>query len=185
MSGGGARGHVARWWALGIGIVALVLVALLATRRPAEDAVASTPLLGHPAPPIAGRSLSGAPVSLAAMRGEFVVVNFYASWCPACRAEVPQLLTFLYHHPAGAKVAVLGVVFGDTAADAAAFSRSTGATWPSVPDPSGRLAIAYGVSGPPESFLVAPDGRVVARVIGSVTAASLDTLVRRALAEGA
>jgi len=60
----------------------------------------------------------------------------------------------------------MGVVFGDTAANAAAFERQAGATWPSVVDPDEAIAISYGVDDPPQSFLIAPDGKVVDRILG-------------------
>ena len=106
-----------------------------------------------------------------------MLLNFFASWCPPCRTESPELVKFAYGHPAGQQVAVLGVVFGDTAPNAAAFERQAGATWPSVLDPGERIAISYGVDDPPQSFLIAPDGRVVDRILGGVTAGALDRLV--------
>ncbi|MGA3353914.1 MAG: TlpA family protein disulfide reductase, partial [Acidimicrobiales bacterium] len=56
------------------------------------------------------------------------------------------------------------------------------ATWPSLVDPGERIAISYGVDDPPQSFLIAPDGRVVDRILGGVTVAGLDRLVEHALA---
>jgi len=79
-------------------------------------------------------------------------------------------------------VTVLGVVYGDTAGNAAAFERQVGATWPSIVDPNEKIAINYGVDDPPQAFLIAPDGRVVDRILGGVTAGALDRLVARAAA---
>jgi cytochrome c biogenesis protein CcmG/thiol:disulfide interchange protein DsbE len=115
------------------------------------------------------------------LRGRFVLVNFFASWCPPCRSESPDLVRFAYSRPDGQKVALLGVVYGDTASNAAAFERQVGATWPSVVDPGERIAISYGVDDPPQSFLVAPNGRVVDRILGGVSVAGLDRLVRLAV----
>jgi len=175
------QAKLARWAACGVGLGALVLVAVLAG-RPAATQTASSFLTGKPAPPVAGRNLAGGDSSLASLRGRFVLLNFFASWCPPCRSESPELVKFAYGHPAGQRVAVLGVVFGDTAQNAAAFERQVGATWPSVADPGERIAISYGVDDPPQSFLVAPDGRVVDRILGGVTAAGLDRLVAHAVA---
>ena len=175
------RLRIARYAALAVGLVALVLVAVLAS-RPAATQTTSSPLIGKLAPPLSGRNLTGGHSSLAALRGRFVLVNFYASWCPPCRSESPALVRFAYSRPYGQKVAVLGVVYGDTAPNAAAFERQVGATWPSVVDPSEQIAISYGVNDPPQSFLVAPDGRVLDRILGGVSATGLDRLVGRALA---
>lgn len=171
------RRRVALSAAIGVFLIAVGLIAVLATRPAATQTVVSSPLIGRAAPPITGTDLAGTRVSLAALRGRYVLVNFYASWCPPCQTEAPQLETFAYSHPAGQRVAVLGVVFSDSASNARAFEHEVGATWPSVADPGGHLAIAYGVDDPPQSFLVAPNGRVVARILGGVTAAGLDELV--------
>jgi cytochrome c biogenesis protein CcmG/thiol:disulfide interchange protein DsbE len=175
----------ALWISAAAGLLVVALVAVLATRPPAQDAAAQSPLLGKPAPPIIGTSFDGAPVSLATMRGEFVLVNFFASWCPPCREEQPELVEFAYDHKGSGDATVLGVAFDDDPSSASRFLRSTGAVWPAVPDPGGRIALAYGVSAPPESYLVAPDGRVVAKVVGGLTAASLNSLVARARSEHA
>jgi len=159
-----------------VALLAVVLVAVLATRAPPNQ-IGPSALVGHEAPAVSGSTLSGGRASLASLRGRWVLVNFFASWCPPCRTETPELVRFAYSHPSGQKVAVLGVVFGDTAANARAFEASLGATWPAVADPSGRIAVGYGVDDPPQSFLVDPAGKVVARLVGGVTAAGLDRLV--------
>ncbi len=181
MSGRDRQWRLARWAACGVGLGALVLVAVLATRPPAT-LTASSPLIGQPAPAAAGRNLAGGNSSLASLRGHWVLLNFFASWCPPCRTESPELVKFAFSHPAGQRVAVLGVVYGDTAANAAAFEQQLGATWPSIVDPSEQIAINYGVDDPPQSFLIAPDGRVVDRILGGVTAVGLDRLVERGVA---
>ncbi|MGD0874685.1 MAG: TlpA disulfide reductase family protein [Acidimicrobiales bacterium] len=177
------RRHVrlARWAACVVGLGVLGLVAVLAS-RPAATQTASSFLIGKPAPPVEGRNLAGGVSSLASLRGRWVVLNFFASWCPPCRSESPDLVRFAYSHPAGQRVAVMGVVFGDTAANAAAFERQAGATWPSVVDPDEAIAISYGVDDPPQSFLIAPDGKVVDRILGGATADGLDRLVAHGVA---
>jgi len=111
-----------------------------------------------------------------------VLLNFFASWCPPCRTESPDLVKFVYSRPDGQRVAVLGVVYGDTEGNAAAFERQVGATWPSVVDANEQIAINYGVDDPPQSFLIAPDGRVVDRILGGVTVGALDRLVENGVA---
>lgn len=171
--------------ALGVAVVVGALVAVLATRPSASSTAAASPLLGKPAPPIAGTALTGGPVDLSSMRGRFVVVNFFASWCPPCQVEQPELVQFAFQHRSASDAQVLGVVFADRSANAARFLGSSGAEWPAVADPNGQIALDYGVRGPPETFVVAPDGLVVARLVGAVKSADLDQVLARARAEGA
>ena len=164
-----------------VGVAAAALVAVLATRPPATVAEADSPLLGQPAPAVSGPAITGGSVNLAALRGSFVLVNFFAGWCPPCLTEAPQLRSFSH------RAHVIGVVFQDSAGSARAFLHRTGATWPAVTDPSGALSVQYGVRAPPESYLVSPDGTVVAKVLGPVTRAQLgylDGVMARVLRTG-
>jgi len=160
------------------------LIALLATRPPAAATEVYTPLLGQQAPPVTATTLSGGRFHLAAYRGRWVVLNFFASWCPPCQDEEPDLVTFAYQHRAPGDAALIGVVYDDTTAAARAFERSSGATWPTVIDPGGQIALRYGVRGPPETFLISPSGTVVAHLDSAVTAADLDQQIAAARAAG-
>ncbi|MGH9171860.1 MAG: TlpA family protein disulfide reductase [Acidimicrobiales bacterium] len=176
---GRRRFRAARWSALAVGVVAVVLVSVLATRQPAMMVEAKSPLVGRAAPAIVAKSFTGETVSLASYRGRWVLVNFFASWCNACQAEEPQLEQFLYSRPDGAKPEVIGVLYGDTEADGKSFQQSAGASWPSVVDPGGIVASNYGVGSLPHSFLVDPTGRVVASLLGPVTASGLDQAIQQ------
>jgi cytochrome c biogenesis protein CcmG/thiol:disulfide interchange protein DsbE len=161
-------------------VVGAALVALLATRPPETATEVDTPLVGQSAPGIAGATLGGGPFNLAAERGRWVVVNFFASWCPPCQQEQPELVAFAYAHRAAGDAALVGVVFDDGTSTARSFMRSTGASWPSVVDPGGQIALDYGVRGPPETFLVSPGGTVVAHFDGPMTNGALDYWLARA-----
>jgi cytochrome c biogenesis protein CcmG/thiol:disulfide interchange protein DsbE len=171
------RSHRVRVAAAAVALLAVALIVLLATRPSAQDVLADSPLVGKPAPAVAGSAITGGPVNLAQYRGRYVVLNFSASWCPACQIEEPQLVDFAAAHRKKADAVVLGVVFADSAANELGFARSNGVTWQVVNDPSGRIALAYGVADPPESFLIGPDGRVLAEILGGVTASGLDQLM--------
>jgi cytochrome c biogenesis protein CcmG/thiol:disulfide interchange protein DsbE len=174
------RSHRVRLAACAAALVAVALIVLLATRPNASDVLADSPLLGKPAPAVSGTALTGGHVNLAQYRGRYVVINFFASWCPACQVEEPQLLEFVDQHARAHDAAVIGVVFSDTAGNALSFARSNGVTWRIVPDPAGKIALEYGVTNPPESFLIGPDGRVLAEIVGGVTNTGLDDLLRNA-----
>jgi cytochrome c biogenesis protein CcmG/thiol:disulfide interchange protein DsbE len=178
------RRHPTRWIA-GAVLVALVVVGIvLATRTPQEATAVQSPLLGRSAPAFSGTDLSGgAPVSLASLRGHYVLVNFFASWCGPCQQEAADLSRFHYqqaHSPAGADM--VSVVFHDTTSTARAFLRSNGDLWPAVSDPGGVIAEHYGVTAPPTTFVIGPSGRVAAVLVGPATQANLDASLKAARA---
>src|SRR3954467_15912052 len=107
--------HTARWTAISVGVVVVLFVGLLATRKSADTTHADSPLLGKQAPATSGVSFSGQSegpgTSLAGYRGKYVLVNFFASWCIPCRDEQGDLKTFNDRHAAAGDAAVLGVVY--------------------------------------------------------------------------
>jgi peroxiredoxin len=163
--------------ATAVGLILIVFVAVLATRTTTPGAVATSRLQGKPAPSIAGVNvMNGRHVSLADERGHYVVVAFFASWCPACVTETPQLVAFLYAERA-IHVSVLGVIYNDSVGNAQNFLRDYGAHWPAVNDRNGVIAANYGVVSPPEAFVVAPSGRIIDWIPGGVTEAELLQIV--------
>ena len=120
--------------------------------------------IGQPAPALPEEAVPGTtllrPEDLAS--GEITVVNFWASWCPPCRAEHPTLQAL-----ADEGVRVAGLNFRDTADDAASYLADEGDPFFATGfDPRGRRAIDWGVTAPPETFIVGPDGTVLNRFIG-------------------
>lgn len=168
------RRRVARWTALGALVIVGALVAVLATRPPASFTEVATPLLGKPAPAVSGTTVDGRVFQLSSLRGHWILLNFFASWCPPCQQEQPDLVKFAYQHDAAAEVALVGVVFDDSTSSARQFLTTSGASWPAVADPDGQIALDYGVRGPPETFIISPAGIVVAHLDGAVTDSGLD-----------
>jgi cytochrome c biogenesis protein CcmG/thiol:disulfide interchange protein DsbE len=150
-------------------LLAVVLVVVVA-----GGAGLLTPALrvGDRAPDFALVDLDGEPVRLADYVGRPVLLNFWASWCLPCVEEFPILAEALEVH-ADIGLAVIGIVYRDRSEAARAFGEQLGATWPLVMDPGERVARAYGVFGPPESWLIGPDGTLISRHIGPFTAEEL------------
>ena len=174
------RSRVVLWTSVGVAAVIAVLIAVLAAAKPSSDGNNSSPLVGKPAPSVSGASLNGGgSYSLAQFGGQWVLVNFAASWCVPCREEMPQLQSFASQHAASHDGAVLGVAFDPAdVGSLAAYLRSAHATWPSVNDPSAE--VAYGVSQIPQSYLIDPQGTVVAKFFGTLTAAQVNRVIAKA-----
>ncbi len=171
------RGHLVRWLG-GAVLVALVVVGIvLATRTPQEATQVQSPLQGKEAPTFSGTSLTtGSPVTLASLRGRYVVVNFFASWCVPCQQEAPDLSRFNYQQSRSSKGAqMVSVVFHDTTATAKSFLRQNGDLWPAIDDPEGSIAERYGVTAPPTTFVIDPAGRVISVHEGPATQQNLDS----------
>ncbi len=165
-------------------VVAAVLVALvvvLATRDPATDRQADSPLIGNVAPPLRGETITsagGRSFDLDLQRGQWVVVNFFATWCTPCITEHPELVDFSARHAEVDDASVVSVVFDDRASNVTGFFEENGGDWPVVD--GGDVILDWAVAQVPESFLVDPHGVVVARITGGVTADGLDDLLGQA-----
>lgn len=139
--------------------------------------------VGDRAPVFSLADLDGRPVVLADYAGQPVLLNFWASWCVPCVEEFPLLDAALAEHAAEGLV-VVGIVYRDRSEAARDFAAQLGADWPLVMDPGEAVARAYGVFGPPESWLIGPDGRVFSRQIGPYSAEELAAELDRLLAAG-
>ena len=127
------------------------LEAAIASGEPELAPVAELPRLG-----------SDASASLADHRGEVVVLNFWASWCEPCRKEMPLLQRTheqLQRDEAGL---VLGIDSRDNTEDAQAFLEEYDIDFPSLRDVDGSYSRRFGGTGYPETFVIDPEGRIVA-----------------------
>ena len=180
----GIRRRPALWGAAAAAVVLGLFVVVLATREPATNRVVDSPLLGEPAPALAGDSvLDGQAFDLRDEEGRWVLVNFFATWCEPCRKEHPELVRFEQDHQVADDARVVSVVFEDQTEDVERWFRDNGGDWPVVDSPDGSIVVDWSVSGVPESYLVDPSGGVRAKIVGGVDADKLDELLRRAQAQ--
>jgi cytochrome c biogenesis protein CcmG/thiol:disulfide interchange protein DsbE len=163
--------------AVGLLFVIPLLVILLLNLGRDPHAVRS-PLVGRAAPPFTMSPVGGgAPVSLESLRGRPVVLNFWATWCAPCIQEHPAL-----NGVAAARrdVTFLGVVYQDEEPRIQEFQRRYGSAYPSLLDPDGRTAIAYGIAGVPETFFIDAKGTIVAKVSSALGADEIQAHLARA-----
>ncbi len=141
---------------------------------------------GPAVPRVTGTTLTGQKLALAQYRGHVVVLNFWGSWCTPCRAEAPALAS-LARHFGRSGVRFLGVDIRDSPANAQAFLRNFGISYPSLNDPGDVIALDFAStvppSGIPTTLVISPGGRVTARVIGQVSYPGLRGLITRAMAQ--
>lgn len=121
-------------------------------------------LVGKPAPLFELQDLHGETVSLSALRGRPVLINFWATWCYPCQAE-HALLQETAVALAG-RAHVLGIVYNDAASTVQAYLAQHGGVYPQLIDPNSRVAMDFGIAGVPESFIIDAQGVIVHKQAG-------------------
>lgn len=146
-------------------VVVVVVVAAFAYVRLAENkGYALKP--GTEAPGFRLPSLAGGELDLASQRGKIVVLNFWATWCPPCVAEMPSLER-LYRTLSPEGLSVVTVSTDEDQAELRRFVSQRGLTLPVLMDPGGRVAAGeYRTTGYPETFLLDRQGRILRHVVG-------------------
>ena len=140
-------------------IAAVAVIGLVAYSQARDDDGG-----GSDTPPLVGSTLDGQSFDLATTRGKPAVVNFFASWCPPCNEEAPDLVAFAEAHP---EIAVVGVAVNDQRADTEAFVTQYGVKYAVVFDAEGGAGADWGVSGIPTTFFLDADGAVTDTIVGA------------------
>jgi cytochrome c biogenesis protein CcmG/thiol:disulfide interchange protein DsbE len=173
------------------GVISLVVLALLAVlafgvahEGPSNGLAALVSRGKEPKAPNSGMRLqvlgSTQRQTLSGLRGKVVLVNVFAGWCPPCQTEAPILRhaqQLLAQHGG----TVLGVTWQDSSSDAVSYMRSNHLSFPVFLDPGDTFVAPYGVTGPPETFIVNRQGKVVAARTFQLTAKWVDTALAHAL----
>lgn len=174
-----SRGRVAVWVVVPVAVVLALLLLLLATREPSSQRAVDSDLIGQLAPEVAGPTIAGPDFAIDDHRGRWIVVNFFSTTCIPCIQEHPELVTFQQRHEAAGDATVVSIAFDDSADNVARFFVDNGGEWPVLVEDTGGIAVRYGVTGVPESYLVAPTGVVAAKYVGGVEADQLDETIDR------
>jgi cytochrome c biogenesis protein CcmG/thiol:disulfide interchange protein DsbE len=166
-------------------IAFLALALLFLVRLGAGDSSRiPSALIGQPAPhtdlpPIAGLERGGQPVpglDTAAFNGAVSVLNVWASWCIPCHDEAPLLMKLAQDK----RFRVIGINYKDEPDNARRFLGRYGNPFvANGADRSGRAGIEWGVYGVPETFVIGRDARITYKLIGPITPANIDTVLRR------
>jgi thiol-disulfide isomerase/thioredoxin len=156
-----------------VGILAVVLSVTLT--GPAQNETSSAAPAGDPVPDVAFQLFDGSDATLADFRGRPLVLNFWASWCPACVAEMPAFQEV--HEEIGAEVRFLGLDVQDTRAAADAFVQQSGVTYLLGEDPDGAILASFDGIAMPTTVFIDQAGNEVGRHSGAIFANDLRQLI--------
>lgn len=130
---------------------------------------------GEPAPEFRLKTLGGSPVVLSELKGRPVIVNFWATWCPPCRVEMPMLATAQQtHQDAGLEVLAVNLTDQEYLKDVRKFAAELGIPFRVALDEKGRVRSRYGLVALPTTVFIGADGTVRVVHSGPITAAALD-----------
>ena len=121
-------------------------------------------------------TLDGRELKLSDLRGSIVMVDFWSSWCPPCRAEAP-ILAEAYERWSSLGIEFVGISIWDNSGDVQEFVERHGISYPNAIDEDGSIAVEFGVRGIPEKFFVNREGEIVRKINGPNTSQSLDEVL--------
>lgn len=122
------------------------------------DGRAAAPEIHALAPPLNLLTVDGGLIAPEALSGQIVVLNFWATWCAPCQAEMPALQMLAERYPS--QLTVIGINAGESAAAVKGWRERFGLTFPLLLDPDGTAAHDYRLRGQPTTVIVAPNGRI-------------------------
>lgn len=166
----------------GVIIAFAVILALLALLGWGLKKVQAGPIASGMAPDFTLTGFDGRTVTLSELRGQVVIINFWASWCPPCREEAAYLEQTWRKYD-GNGVIFIGVDWVDTEKEALAYIDEFDITYLNGPDIGTRVAQTYNIQGVPETFYVAKNGELRGVQIGPLTSPELDQKIDELLAE--
>ncbi len=129
------------------------------------------------APVFTAYDINGNKISLASYKGKTVILNFWATWCPPCKAEIPELIDF-EKKLSGKNTVLIGINAdsGENSKDTVKkYIREKGINYPVIPDSGGRISNLYGIKTLPSTIVISEDGKIVLRHTGAVSANWLES----------
>lgn len=140
------------------------------------------PQPGFAAPALTGVTLEGETLTLADLQGQAIFLNFWASWCPPCRKEMPEIQRLAANLPPGTTILTVNLTTqGDSPTAVQAYLEQHGYIFPVILDLTGKAGSDYRVLSLPTNLFVSPDGVVTARINGPLSyRAMLDYLMAAA-----
>jgi len=140
----------------------------------------AAPVIGHPAPDFTLTDLDGNTVRPSGFRGKVVFLNFWATWCPPCRAEMPEMEE-VYQAYKDKDVVIIGVDLRESMSSVQSFVEENGYNWTFVVDSTGEVARDYMVTGIPSSFFIDKDGIIRALQVGAMSKITMEANLAEAM----
>lgn len=135
---------------------------------------------GSKAPDFSLTLSTGEKVTLDSYNDKVLFLHFWGTWCPPCRAELPELDVLakkLASQGQNAKMAFLGVAISDTQKDVTSFMKKNGYTFSAALDETGKVAFAYGIQGVPTSILISEEGKILKIHVGMMNKKQIEKFV--------
>jgi peroxiredoxin len=170
---------------IGVGLIVIAVAFVIFLPKDGGTTAASTPgeipasvpgEMNYPAPELTLTDMQDQTVSLVDYRGQWVLVNNWATWCPPCRAEMPELKAFYEAHKEDGFV-LIAISSGDTKAQIADFTQEYGLSFPMWQDPTSASLRAFRMDYLPSSFVIDPAGTVRLAWTGAVSLETLEKYV--------
>lgn len=157
-------------------ILSAVLLMMAGCKKKEEAAGVAEVRENKPAPEITVNSLTNVPLKLSSLKGKVVLLNFWATWCPPCREEMPSMMK-LNSAMAGKPFQMVSVSIDEGGVpEIESFFKTSGYSLPTYTDQDGAAQQVYGITGVPESFVIDKNGILVKKVIGPLAWDSPETI---------
>lgn len=164
--------------AFAVSLLILLIFGLFFASNPREI---PTPQIGKKAYPFSAQTFDGKPISLEQFKGKPIVLNFWASWCIACKAEA-RILEAAHQRFTPKGAVFIGIAINDTREDSLKFIRRFGKTYLLAPDgKTGDISLDYGVTAVPETFMIDKNGIIQNKIMGAVTMSTLSEFLNQQL----
>ncbi|NLW46158.1 MAG: TlpA family protein disulfide reductase [Firmicutes bacterium] len=154
-------------------LVSTIFMVNAATEKPA-------PQINRVAPDFSLKDLEGNPVNLKSVidNNKVTILNFWATWCPPCRAEIPEFIEFVKEHQ-GDQVALVAVNLQENPKKVKAFAETAGMNFPILIDEKGSVAQDYQIYAIPTTFFIDSSGVIRDKVEGSISLSYLESIYRK------